>query len=111
VEIEIKRVSDLPTQTVKGHNGFIDRLLVSVPEKGVTLRLLNVTPGGIGPVPSHSHLEKHFFWVLDGILEVEIDGRLYELPSGSCVVVPPQCQHQLRCLNNEPVNVLAMKWK
>jgi quercetin dioxygenase-like cupin family protein len=110
METKIKKLSEFEAKEVGGHQGFIARSLVDLPDKEITVRLLNVTPGGIGPVPAHSHPDIHFFLVLEGTLELEIDGQLHKIPSGSCVEVPPGKTHQLRCGGEKEMTVLAIKW-
>jgi len=108
----IKKLSDIPAKTVGGHEGFAARLLLNLPSKDdVTVRLLNVSPGGKGPVPAHRHPDTHFFWVIEGHLDLEIDGTIYPIPSGSCIEVPPDTVHQLRCGGQSSMTVLAIKWK
>jgi len=110
MENKIKRLSEFETKEVGGHQGFTARSLVDLPDKDVTVRLLNVNPGGIGPVPAHSHPDTHFFLVLEGTLELQIDNELYTIPSGSCIEVPPGKTHQLRCGGPKEMKVLAIKW-
>jgi mannose-6-phosphate isomerase-like protein (cupin superfamily) len=110
MENKIKRLSEFETKEVGGHQGFMARSLVDLPGKDVTVRFLNVTPGGIGPVPAHSHRDTHFFLVLEGTLELKVDDKLYTVPSGSCVEVPPGKTHQLRCGGPKEMKVLAIKW-
>ena len=110
MENKIKRLSEFETKEVGGHQGFMARSLVDLPDKDVTVRLLNVTQGGIGPVPAHSHPDTHFFLVLEGILELKVDDKLYTVPSGWCVEVPPGKTHQLRCAGEKEMRVLAIKW-
>jgi quercetin dioxygenase-like cupin family protein len=110
MEIKIKKISDLPAKQDIGHEGFSARSLVTFPEKEITVRVLDVVPGGIGPVPAHSHPDTHFFLVLEGTLELRIDDRTYTVPSGSCIEVPPGKVHQLRCDGEKEMKVLAIKW-
>jgi quercetin dioxygenase-like cupin family protein len=110
VAIKIKKLLEFPAKEVGGHQGFIARSFVDLPDKDVTVRLLNVAPGGIGPVPAHSHPDTHSFLVLEGTLELEIDGQLYTVPSGSCIEVPPGKTHQLSCRGPKEMKVLAIKW-
>ena len=110
METKIENLAEFPSKQVNGHEGFVERTLVNLPEKGVTVRLLNVRPGGIGPVPAHSHPDAHFFLVLEGVLRLEVDGHLYEVPSGSSIKVPPYSNHQLRCASEIGMTVLAIKW-
>ena len=110
MEIKVKKISELPATEEIGHEGFVARSVVTFLEKGVTVRLLNVLPGGIGPVTPHSHPDTHFFLVLEGTLELAVDGELYTVSSGSCVEVPPGKTHQLRCGGPKEMKVLAIKW-
>lgn len=110
MEIKVKKISELPAKQEIGHEGFVARSLVTLLEKGIAVRLINVAPGGIGPVTPHSHPDIHFFLVLEGTLELEIDGQLYTVPGGSCVEVPPGKTHQLRCRGPKEMKVLAIKW-
>ena len=107
---KIKKLFEFPAKEVGGHQGFMARSLIDLPDKDVTVRLLNVNPGGVGPVPAHSHPDTHFFLVLEGTLELQIDDELYTVPSGSCIEVPTGKTHQLRCGGPKEMKVLAIKW-
>jgi len=111
VETKIRKLLDFPAKEVGGHQGFTARSLIDLPDKDITVRLLDVAPGGIGPVPAHSHPDTHFFLVLEGTLELEVDGQIHRISSGSCVEVPPGKTHQLRCGGPKEMKVLAIKWK
>lgn len=111
MNVNVIRIADIPSEDVPGHKGFIHRSLLNLPEKEVTIRLLNVVPGGKGPVPAHSHSDVHLFYVLEGNLELEIDGAVHSVPAGCCVQVPPETVHQLRCAGETPMTVLAIKWQ
>jgi len=108
---KITKLKEIPAAAVGGHEGFVARSLLSLPEKEIEARLINVTPGGKGPVPAHRHADTHFFLVLEGELALEIDGAVYTVPNGCCVEVPPDCMHQLRCAGGSALTVLAIKWK
>ena len=110
METKIRKLLEFPEKEVDGHQGFIARSLVDLPDKDVTVRLLNVAPGGIGPVPAHSHPDTHFFLVLEGTLELRIDDQAYTVSSGSCIEVPPGKIHQLRCGGENEMTVFAIKW-
>lgn len=106
----VKRISDIPSEDVKGHEGFSSRALLALREKEAVIRLINVRPGGVGPVPPHRHDDAHFFLVLEGTLGLEIDGHLYTVENGSCAEVLPGCTHQLRCIGRKEMKLLAIKW-
>jgi quercetin dioxygenase-like cupin family protein len=107
---KITKLMEITATDVGGHEGFVARSLLSLPQKQIEARLLNVAPGGKGPVPPHSHPDTHFFLVLEGDLELEIDGAVHTVHSGCCVEVPPNCVHQLRCPGGSAMTVLAIKW-
>ena len=111
MEPRIMRLTDITSKEVEGHEGFVDRSLFSLPEKEIVARLLDCAPGSKGPVPPHSHPETHFFIVLKGHLELEVDGTIHSVPDGHCAEVPPDCVHQLRCTDEAPMRILAVKWK
>ena len=108
---KIMKLKELPATEVGGHEGFIARSLLSLPEKEIEARLINVTAGGKGPVPPHRHPDTHFFIVLEGNLELEIEDAIYSVPNGCCIEVPPNSMHQLRCAGGSAMTVLAIKWK
>ena len=108
---KIMKLNEIPATEVGGHEGFSARSLLSLPEKEIEARLIIVTPGGKGPVPPHSHPDTHFFVVLEGQMELEIDGSVHTIPDGYCVEVPPHSLHQLRCAGESSMMILAIKWK
>jgi len=108
--IMVKRLADFSAEDVKGHSGFKARAILNLPQKGLTVRVLNLAPGGIGPVPAHRHSDVHFFLVLEGTLDLEIEGQTHKISSGSCIEVDPGKIHQLRCTEPKETIVLAIKW-
>jgi quercetin dioxygenase-like cupin family protein len=107
---EILRLADVPKEEVEGHKEFFSGSLVNLPEKGVTVRVLDVSVGGVGPVPAHSHTDCHLFLVLEGVLEIDIAGERYRVEEGSFIKVPQGEVHQLACREKDGMRVLAIKW-
>jgi quercetin dioxygenase-like cupin family protein len=105
----VKKLDEIPAEKVSGHQGFLARLLFTSFDKKTTLRLLDIEPGSTGPVPAHSHPDRHFFTVLAGILEVDLDGRTLAVTAGSCVEIPPNVTHQLHGASESALRVLALK--
>jgi quercetin dioxygenase-like cupin family protein len=105
----IKKPDDIPAEKVSGHNGFLARLLFTSGDKKTVLRLLDIAPGAVGPVPAHSHPDAHFFIVMEGALEVDLEGQTLAVQAGSCVEIAPNLVHQLRCAGKDPLKVLALK--
>jgi len=108
--IMVKRLAEFATEDVKGHLGFKSGTILDLPQKGLTVRVVTLAPGGIGPVPAHRHSDVHFFLVLEGALDLEVEGQTYKIGSGSCVEVDPDKIHQLRCAEPRETIVLAIKW-
>lgn len=108
--IEVKGISELPMEDVKGHEGFMARSLVDLSGKGINVRMIRVSPGGVGPVPEHKHSDSHFFLVLDGELSLTVDGVVHRISKDECVEVPGNKMHQLRNDENNVISVLAIKW-
>lgn len=110
MEKEIRQLADMPKKQVEGHEGFFAGSLLDLPEKGLTIRVLDVMTGGVGPVPAHGHEDRHLFLVLEGVLEIDIAGERYRVEEGSFIEVPPDEMHQLACRDEDGVRVLAIKW-
>jgi mannose-6-phosphate isomerase-like protein (cupin superfamily) len=110
MKIRVQDISELPTEETKGHQGFTARALVKLADRGVTVRMLRVSPGGLGPVPAHQHADVHFFLVLDGRLAIAVDGVVYQVSKGECIEVPANRVHQLRNDGDKEMSVLAVKW-
>jgi len=108
--IKVKDISELPTEEVKGHQGFTAHSLVDLGGKGITVRMLRISPGGLGPVPAHKHSDAHFFLVLDGNLSLVIDSVIHHIAKGECVEVPGNKIHQLKNDGDKVISVLAIKW-
>ncbi len=53
--------------------------------------------GGGPPPPAHYHpRQEERFEILDGTLEVELDGERRTLSAGDAVLIPPRAWHQIR---------------
>jgi len=111
MQIRITPLSDIPANEVERHEGFVQRSMVNLPDKDVTIRMITIAPNGIGPVPAHRHSDTHLFYILEGCLELTVEGVVHAVPKGSFVEVPPDAEHQLRSSGDPELAVLAMKWK
>lgn len=59
--------------------------------------------------PLHAHTgAEETFYVLDGVVEIWLDGSTTEASSGAFVVVPRSVPHALRRLSAEPVRMLTI---
>jgi quercetin dioxygenase-like cupin family protein len=105
-----RSVAELPNEEVKGHQGFTARPLMDLTDKGVTIRMLGISPAGIGPVPAHRHADKHLFLVLEGKLSLTIDDETHLVSKGEFIEVPEHSVHQLKNDQDREISVLALKW-
>jgi mannose-6-phosphate isomerase-like protein (cupin superfamily) len=67
---------------------------------------LVVSPGAPGPVLHHHRTTVESFYVLDGVLTLQLGGREVEAPAGSFVLVPPGTDHTSSSPRGEPVRIL-----
>ena len=69
---------------------------------------------GTGSRP-HSHPNEQFNYILQGTLDVEIDGQKFQAKAGSVVYVPANMEHSMVALPEEDVIFIAIKdffiWK
>lgn len=110
MKVRVMNISELPLEEVKGHHGFTSRSLVDLAGRGVSVRMLRISPGGFGPVPAHKHSDVHFFLVLEGRLSLVIDSVTHPIAEGECVEVPENKMHQLKNDGDKDISVLAIKW-
>ncbi len=110
MKVKVMKLSGLPVEMVTGHHGFSEISLLDPAGKGPVVRLLTVQPGGVGPTDAHSHRERHLFIVLEGNLELEVDGNAIPVPAGSFASIAPYTKHQLRCRDTMQTRILAIKW-
>ena len=63
---------------------------------------------GTGSRP-HSHPNEQFNYILQGTLDVEIDGQKFQAKAGSVVYVPANMEHSMVALPEEDVIFIAIK--
>ena len=63
---------------------------------------------GTGSRP-HSHPNEQFNYILQGTLDVEIDGQKFQAKAGSVVYVPANIDHSMVALPEEDVIFIAIK--
>ena len=59
-----------------------------------------------GEFHRHSHATDELFFVIDGAMQIEIDGVMHDLPTGSGVCVPAGVTHRTRA--DAPCTVLLV---
>jgi quercetin dioxygenase-like cupin family protein len=70
--------------------------------------LIRTPAGGGSPEGLHTHSHDQVFYVLEGQMSVEIDGKFFEVPPGSVVVFPKGVPHRNWTTNDEPTLHLAI---
>lgn len=73
------------------------------------MSVMNVeVPSGSG-VPPHSHaIEEEAYFVLDGVLEMTVNGAQFQLRAGDYAHVPPGAVHGYR--NPGPITTRVLAW-
>jgi mannose-6-phosphate isomerase-like protein (cupin superfamily) len=67
-----------------------------------------VNPGDPCP-PQHIHTYEHeTFYVIEGVLTIEVGDERFELRAGECLVAPPGVPHRFANLSDGPVRVLGI---
>jgi quercetin dioxygenase-like cupin family protein len=96
--IAIYRLNDLPRQTILGGN--LSRTALRTDGALVTFNWFAAhTPR---PEP-HTHPFDQLVMVMEGRLNLEIDGEIAEMPPGSAAYVPPNAPHTAWPVGEDPV--------
>ena len=67
---------------------------------GSSIEVFDTTgPSGVGP-PPHRHPWEEIYVVLDGELEVVVDGEAYTVAAGGLAHVPPDTEHAYRSVTD-----------
>ncbi|CAM3541459.1 cupin domain-containing protein [Paracidovorax anthurii] len=67
----------------------------------VTLALHRLMPGH-EPLP-HSHPNEQVMYILAGLMDVHVDGRIVRLGPGGLLLIPPNAEHYGVVVGDEPV--------
>jgi len=83
-------------------------LLATGAQTGGTMTAVEVLARpGSGP-PPHTHVYAELFYVLEGELEIELEGTSRVVNAGELAAVPGGAVHTYRNTSAEPVNFLAV---
>lgn len=93
--VKVVSIDNIPRQKVEnGVNTWI-KILFSVDEMPTfSIRIFEMDIDGY--IERHSHPWEHEIIVLDGILEIYIEGEEYELRPGMAIYIPPNKVHSYR---------------
>ena len=103
----VKRIGDVPMQAVSAGTATETQVLLG-PDDGVPnffMRRFVMGPGG--GMPRHTNTVEHEQYVLRGRARVGIDGKVYEVTSGSVVYMPAGVPHYYEVLE-APFEFLCM---
>jgi quercetin dioxygenase-like cupin family protein len=86
------KVVDLPeTAGFVPVEGAMMRGLVG---EGAMINLVDLEPDSL--VPLHSHPHEQIGYVVEGVMIMEIDGEMYEMPPGTAYAIPGDVMHSGR---------------
>lgn len=67
-----------------------------------------LNPEEISTQSYRSHPSEEFIMVLEGALEVDVDGTLYQLEAGDTILYNGTLPHRNRCIGNAPAQYLVI---
>ncbi|HSR11571.1 MAG TPA: cupin domain-containing protein [Thermodesulfobacteriota bacterium] len=62
--------------------------------KTCTINCIKTPPGGGSPAGLHVHEVDQIFYIISGVMAVEIEGRQHDCPPGSLVIFPARVPHR-----------------
>src|SRR5436189_2880183 len=72
-----------------------------------TINYIKTPPGGGSPAGMHTHAVDQIFYILSGVMSVEVEGALYNAGPGSLMVFPAGVPHRNFNASGEPTVHLA----
>jgi AraC family transcriptional regulator len=90
-----------PAQSKQRTHAPYDRYTVAFPEIGIPF-LAEVEWNEWRNHRFHSHHEFQTLWILDGYMGLEIDGRRFDPPSGTCYMIPASRIHNVYQRHEHP---------
>ena len=107
-EVRVVSASDLPFERVQGDGaeGLELARLYRHPEGAATFQLARVAPGGISK--RHAHEWDQANWISSGEAEVDVDGTVFRLGAGDCIVIPGGKPHSFSNPGDTPLVLVAV---
>lgn len=72
------------------------------------IRYIIQRPGARSPSGRHTHVEEQIYYILSGVMDFEIDGKMFKAVPGSLVVLPAGLPHENWNAGTESVAHLTM---
>lgn len=103
----------------EGHGGIIERDILTPgdpahpPKKGAVLKYIKAYKRGVLQPRTNTQLNKHekeqvFFYVMDGVGQVEAGGKKAELEEGTAVVIPAGLEYRLFNPTEQPLEMIIV---
>ena len=73
-----------------------------------TINYIKTPAGGGSPAGMHTHAVDQIFYILNGTMSIEIEGKEYDCPPGSLIVFPAGVPHRNWNAGSEPTVHLAV---
>ena len=107
-ELTVVCASELPFKAVEGDGaqGLELARLYQHPDGAATFQLARVAPGGISK--RHAHEWDQANWVSSGEAEVDVDGEVFRLWAGDCIVIPGGKPHAFSNPGDAPLVLVAV---
>lgn len=68
-----------------------------------------ILPGGAGPEPSHQHAHGHLFTVIEGSIEISLNGNIIQLNQYESICVPTNSMHTMRNNTTKIARILGIE--
>ena len=107
-DVRVVRALDLPFKAMQGDGaeGLELARLYQHPDGGATFQLARVAPGGVSK--RHAHEWDQANWISSGEAEVDVDGEVFRLRAGDCIVIPGGKSHSFSNPGETPLMLVAV---
>ena len=104
-----KHVSDVEGYSPPGHEGTYNRSLVGKEEgiKGVEMIFGEMEVGGLADPHSHDDIEQ-LMYVLNGEMEINIEGEIAQLSKGHVVWIPQKALHEVKNIGSSKLSFILV---
>jgi quercetin dioxygenase-like cupin family protein len=107
-DVKVIRAPELPFKAVQGDGaeGLELARLYRHPEGATTFQLARIAPGGVSK--RHAHEWDQANWVASGETEAEVEGEVFRLVAGDCIVIPGGKAHSFSNPGGTPMTLVAV---
>lgn len=103
----LKNIAKVPMQ-MDGAKDVVKQMAVGNAEGWAdhAMRIFTMEAGG--HTPKHVHSWPHINYIISGKGELEIDGKVNQIETGSVAFVPENVEHQFRNASDEPLSFICI---